>query len=975
MQVRRLLLSATAALLIAASGTSAWIRHVPQDLPTIQGAINVCFEGDTVLIEPGTYAEYLDYGGSNITVGSLFLTTGDTTFIDSTILDGNSRGTPVSFLAGEDRTAVLAGFTITGGYSANGGAIKCFDSSPTIRNNKFIHNNVPSGGYGGAILCDSSSSPLIKGNEFQNNRASYGGAIACLHSSHPQIENNHFQSNIVPDWGGAIYAEDSNARVIGNTFTLNEAHSGAAIYFNDDADGQIIANQIYENSAYYSGGAIYSHLNSCDVDSNIITDNTADYNGGGISVLSGHPAIEGNFVRGNFSGLSGGGVDFINANVMLKNNIIRHNSSDEGGGLASWSNCVLQAEGNIIDSNTVSSKGGGILVELTASTLYGNYIAYNSAADYGGAICFRGNSTATRNIIIGNSASRGGAIFCNLGFEQSLIGNVITGNNGYYAGAIYSIDSSETSLSNCILWENSSIEYGEIYSDYSSIVTINYSDVTDDCPGIGNISTNPLFRDPAAGDFHLMANACGDSLDSPCIDAGSPGLLDSLMDCSWGLGTRRSDMGAYGGAMAAGRTLNVPRDYDYIQDAVFASSGRDTILVQPGVYYEHINYQNKNIIIASMFMLTGDTSYIYSTIIDGDSAGVVVTINNNQDSAAALIGFTIRNGYSDSNGGGIYCGHTSIRIYNNIIRDNISGYSGGGIYCSYLGDPDIRDNIILHNRAISPNAKGGGIFNYYRLSSFTNNVVAGNEALGINARGGGVYLEGPGAALTNNVIADNWADSTGGGIYCNAGANIKNAIIWGNDALMDDQVHTEQETLVTIDYSDIQNGWDGEGNLDVDPLFRDPLAENYMLQAIICGSSEDSPCIDKGDPLLEDGWLDCEHGLGDSRSDMGAFGGISPAATPVENENIIPQQPGLLMNYPNPFNDVTMITFNLPTDTNAKIELYDVLGRKVKTIDAGYLRSGIHNITWKAGDVASGIYFYILETQDGRTIRKCLLLR
>jgi hypothetical protein len=48
-----------------------------------------------------------------------------------------------------------------------------------------------------------------------------------------------------------------------------------------------------------------------------------------------------------------------------------------------------------------------------------------------------------------------------------------------------------------------------------------------------------------------MATICGDSVDSPCIDAGDPNILDSLLDCSWGLGGPRSDMGAYGGGDSA----------------------------------------------------------------------------------------------------------------------------------------------------------------------------------------------------------------------------------------------------------------------------------------------------------------------------------------------------------------------------------------------------------------------------------------
>jgi hypothetical protein len=47
-----------------------------------------------------------------------------------------------------------------------------------------------------------------------------------------------------------------------------------------------------------------------------------------------------------------------------------------------------------------------------------------------------------------------------------------------------------------------------------------------------------------------MSMACGDSIDSPCIDLGHPLIWDSLLNCSWGLGYEASDMGAYGGRAA-----------------------------------------------------------------------------------------------------------------------------------------------------------------------------------------------------------------------------------------------------------------------------------------------------------------------------------------------------------------------------------------------------------------------------------------
>ena len=58
------------------------------------------------------------------------------------------------------------------------------------------------------------------------------------------------------------------------------------------------------------------------------------------------------------------------------------------------------------------------------------------------------------------------------------------------------------------------------------------------------------------------------------------------------------------------------------------SSDGDTILVQPGTYVENIDFSGRNIVLGSLFLTTGDTTYIAQTIIDGDSSGSVVTIRS-----------------------------------------------------------------------------------------------------------------------------------------------------------------------------------------------------------------------------------------------------------------------------------------------------------------------------------------------------------
>ena len=65
------------------------IINIPADYPTIQQGINAGFDGDTVLVQPGIYIENISFNGHNVVLGSLFLTTGDTSYISQTIIDGD----------------------------------------------------------------------------------------------------------------------------------------------------------------------------------------------------------------------------------------------------------------------------------------------------------------------------------------------------------------------------------------------------------------------------------------------------------------------------------------------------------------------------------------------------------------------------------------------------------------------------------------------------------------------------------------------------------------------------------------------------------------------------------------------------------------------------------------------------------------------------------------------------------------------
>ena len=81
--------------------------------------------------------------------------------------------------------------------------------------------------------------------------------------------------------------------------------------------------------------------------------------------------------------------------------------------------------------------------------------------------------------------------------------------------------------------------------------------------------------------------------------------------------------------------LNVPDDYPTIQIGIDASANSDTVLVMPGIYFEHINFNGKNIVVGSFILTSGDTSYISQTVIDGNNLyQSVVSFWNGEDSTA-----------------------------------------------------------------------------------------------------------------------------------------------------------------------------------------------------------------------------------------------------------------------------------------------------------------------------------------------------
>ena len=147
-------------------------------------------------------------------------------------------------------------------------------------------------------------------------------------------------------------------------------------------------------------------------------------------------------------------------------------------------------------------------------------------------------------------------------------------------------------------------------------------------------------------------------------------------------------------------------------------------------------------------------------------------------------------------------------ITNNVIVNNSSGTDGGGIYLNQAW-ATVSNNIIANNSG----SWSGGIATWGGCPSFINNTI-------VNNRPNGLLLGGPNPGCALNPL-------------------VKNNIIWLNEIYMCDYkdiIPTDYD----ICYNSIQGGWEGEGNINADPLFVDTDNGDFHLQA-------GSPCIDSGD--------------------------------------------------------------------------------------------------------------------------------
>jgi len=455
----------------------------------------------------------------------------------------------------------------------------------------------------------------------------------------------------------------------------------------------------------------------------------------------------------------------------------------------------------IIKGNHAEMSGAGIWFGYSDAQLVDIIVSDNTVTGEeivaGGGISINYNSNPTlNNVLVADNEAPYGAGIELWSYSKPLLKNVtVVNNTGSYGGGLLLSGGSHPTLINTILRENSpqEIEMG-LTENQPDTVSISYSNLKG---GQDSIVTNN----------NSIVNWGMENIDSNPIFCDPENGDYTLAENSSCLGTGEDDnnIGAFGigcgpidiniyvattGSDNNDGSLDSP--FATIQAGINAAINGDTVSVAAGTYHENIEINNKNI------NLVGE-NWATTFIVPLSLSPIIIL----KESDAYVSGFTLR----DNDGLAIAVNQYS-ENYCNPIFDNIMVTGCGGnaepIYFAY-------SNPIFKNSSIINNPSTG-------ISCFHSNAI-----------------------IENVTIASNNAPSL---VSLNSQPTLVNCILWSNES-----GENEIEGSATVTYSNIKGSWEGEGNIDSDPLFCNPDSGDFTL-------AENSPCIESGE----------------NEADMGAFG-------------------------------------------------------------------------------------------------------
>jgi predicted outer membrane repeat protein len=831
---------------------------------------------------------------------------GDATYKD--VIFSNNRST--GYYARGSAVYNVKGFKLNKGVFENNRIIESssypgygaalFSTGIADLNDIRFENNTLTNGQGGAIYVNSSAVTNLSNASFIGSKATTGGAI-YLASGTANLSNISFKDNVATAAGGAIYA-GGILNIDRASFQNNSSgQHGGSIWSSTTlkiSNTTFSRNKVNSTAAYY-GGAVFIYTGTATLTNTSFSKNSIGYYktgtlnyGGGLYRNSGTVTLNNSILWGNTRGE--GIPDQLNLNIKVNNTLI-------SGGYTAGLNIIdanpdfLNADGDDLTLTGCSpaiNTGDNNLAPVGIVDLPGNPRMKGSLIDLG-AIEYQ-SDVLTLNPTTLPQIPRGAA------FNQQLQGIGGTGSYTYklISGKLpdgLSMDASGLITGNPI-----------VIGKYTFVIN-----VTD-----GNLCGNRVYNmDVVAGTgvVRILVNQAatagqnnGSTWDNAYLDLQSALKVSLAGDQIWvakgtyspgtlvtSYFTLKEGVKVYGGFAATESTL-AERDSSNVRTV------NETILTGNN-NSRHVVYNNIALTAATVldgFSISGGRSVPSGTSTGEPYIGAGIY---NRIGAATFNQLWIKNNNSNTYGGGMYNGGTSILsniVFENNGTLNASGSYryGGGLY--NIGAATIRQAEFINNNAAygggmyqasatvtinnvffkdNKATLGGGFYSYSGKVTLNNAIFTGNTA---TQHGGGLYqwsstlivngatfsrnkVTGTGAyfggalyqytatstlvnvSMSNNSIAyvNATTNKYGGAIYRNAGTlNLHNSIVWGNQRGngVIDEINLNIKPVNAV----IRGGYAaGKVIVDKDPLFNLSNEDDLSL-------SDCSPAINMGDNSL-----------------------------------------------------------------------------------------------------------------------------
>ncbi len=562
----------------------------------------------------------------------------------------------------------------------------------------------------------------------------------------------------------------------------------------------------------------------------------------------------------------------------------------------------------------IACRGGSITVRNCR--IHGN-------GDEGIAVHHDGSSLTVLSTVVwdnGRGSNDGIGI---LQFSDGPCGSLVIENCTVYdndeGGVLSQGDCASVQVSNSIISNNGRYglraRWGGEMASYCNDVWANESGGYSGVPvGIGDISEDPLFCNPDAGDYHLLP-------ESPCADAPDCGLIGALpVGCDDSQHVVMPDGSG---------------EFPTIQSAVDVATEGDAVLLGDGVFLgdgnRDIDLSGKSIAIRSMSGEPGLCVIDCQGSASDPHRGFRMEFGETNE--ALLEGVTIRGGYvtePDGLGGAVLCVGSSLRLVNCVLEEN-QAIQGGGVWCEDEATPILEGCVLDGNVA----QYGGGLGCDFSLPLITNCTFIENQATGTLAAGAGIECWNHAlVTVENSILAFGLA---GQGVRCHETASIELSCsdVFGN--ANGDWVGYIEDQLGQAE------------NICQDPQFCDLAGGDYYLWNY-------SPCTQYSCGLIGALPVNCWDAQ-DARSDFP--GAVHPTLAVT----------------PNPTLGQVSLRYSISPGLIGEIAIFDPTGRQVASLAVSGEGTASWRPEQPLGPGTSGIYFARLRAGSASVVRALTILR